>query len=176
MRKDVDDSGVRAFLKEFGRRCRGPGSVYLVGGATAVLRGFRTTTVDVDLVLDPEPAGAFEAIAQLKDELDVNVELSSPAHFLPELPDWRERSPRLGVFGSLEVFDYDLRAQAMAKLSRSFERDLHDVHAMLAAAAISKDDLRAAFAAMQPRLNRFPRVDPEILRARVEALPETNGS
>ena len=144
MRKDVDDTRVRAFLTEFGRRCRGPGIVYLVGGATAVLRGFRATTVDIDMVLDPEPDGAFEAIARLKNELDVNVELSSPAHFIPELPDWRERSDRIGAFGKLEVYDYDLRAQALAKLARGFERDVLDVDAMLAAEAITVASLRGS--------------------------------
>jgi hypothetical protein len=28
--------------------------------------------------MDPEPAGVFEALAALKDELDINIELASP--------------------------------------------------------------------------------------------------
>ena len=43
-----------------------------------MLIGWRETTVDADLKLDPEPAGVFEAIARLKDSLDINVELSAP--------------------------------------------------------------------------------------------------
>ncbi|MCZ7683003.1 MAG: hypothetical protein M5U28_31025 [Sandaracinaceae bacterium] len=62
------------------------------GGATAITYGWRELTIDIDLRLDPEPPGAFEAIARLKDELDVNVELASPMDFLPEVPGWRERS------------------------------------------------------------------------------------
>lgn len=34
------------------------------------------TTIDVDLKPDPEPAGLFEAIAALKEELDTDVELA----------------------------------------------------------------------------------------------------
>lgn len=59
----------------------------ILGGATALLAGWRTATVDLDLKLDPEPEGAFAAIAQIKEELGVNVELASPAEFLPELAD-----------------------------------------------------------------------------------------
>lgn len=83
MRGIVDRATLERFLAELGRRARGPGRVYLTGGATALLYGWRPATVDVDLKLDPEPAGAFEAIAGLKEELDLNVELASPDQFLP---------------------------------------------------------------------------------------------
>lgn len=115
------------------------------------------------------------AIAKLKDELDVNVELSSPAHFLPELSDWREMSPYVGTFGALEVYDYDLRAQALAKLSRGFECDVLDVHALLDDGAVTVDALREAFDAMSSRIIRFPRVSAEIIRARIEALASRGG-
>ena len=80
-------------MEGIGRGCRSSGRIYLVGGSCAVLVGWRATTVDVDLKLDPEPAGAFEAIAGLKDTLGVNVELAAPDQFIPPLPGWRERSP-----------------------------------------------------------------------------------
>jgi hypothetical protein len=77
MRALVDPSKIRHLMREIGRRVRGPGRVYLVGGASALLEGWRSTTVDVDLKLDPEPAGIFEAIGEIKADLDVNVELST---------------------------------------------------------------------------------------------------
>jgi len=46
-------------------RARGDGCIYLVGGASAVIIGWRDSTTDVDLKLDPEPDGVFEAIAQV---------------------------------------------------------------------------------------------------------------
>ena len=76
-------------MEAFGREATGPGRVYLTGGSTAVLEGWREATVDVDLKLDPEPAGAFEAIAHLKDTLDINVELAAPDQFVPPLPGWQ---------------------------------------------------------------------------------------
>jgi hypothetical protein len=50
---------------------------YLVGGKK---------TIDLDMKADPEPLGFFEAIAELKDSLDTNVELASPDLFIPEVP------------------------------------------------------------------------------------------
>ena len=76
MRAEVTADKLRRFLEALGQRAKGPGSVYLTGGAVALLEGWRATTVDVDLKLDPEPEGAFEIIAVLKDELDLNVDAS----------------------------------------------------------------------------------------------------
>jgi hypothetical protein len=50
----ADAAAVRRFLRELGRIARGPATVYLVGGATAVLEGWRPTTIDVDLRIEPE--------------------------------------------------------------------------------------------------------------------------
>ncbi len=102
-------------MRELAASARGPGKVYFTGGATALLLGFREQTIDIDLKLDPEPAGAFEAIARLKNQLDVNVELASPDDFIPTVPDWRSRSPRIASFGQVEFFHYDLALQALAK-------------------------------------------------------------
>ena len=167
MRRPIDPSRLRDVLDALGRACRGPGTAYLTGGATALLEGWRGTTVDLDLKLDPEPDGVFEAIARIKEELDVNVELASPDDFLPQLADWREQSPLVGRFGLLEVRHYDLRAQALAKLTRSFERDIADVRAMLARSLVTCDELHTALGQMEPRLERYPRVSGSELKRRL---------
>ena len=167
MRADADADKIRRFLAALGQRCRTEGVVYLTGGATALLLGWRDSTVDIDLKLDPEPDGAFEAIARLKDELDVNVELASPDAFLPELRDWRERSLVEGRFGKVRVLHYDLRAQALAKIARGHARDLTDVDAMIERDLVTRAELAAAFAEMRPRLVRYPRLDAERFAARV---------
>jgi hypothetical protein len=46
-----------------------PGRCYLTGGATAVLLGWRATTVDVDLRLVPDQDTVLRAVPRLKDEL-----------------------------------------------------------------------------------------------------------
>jgi len=168
MRAPADVSKIRRLMREIGRRSHGPGRVYLVGGASALLEGWRSSTVDVDLKLDPEPAGIFAALGVLKNALDLNVELSAPDQFLPPLPDWRERSVFIERQGEVEFFHYDFRAQALSKLARGFERDLADVRAMLERGLVSKADLEAALVAMRPGLPRYPTLDAAKFERRVE--------
>jgi len=170
MRRPLDPDRLRLVLEALGRACRGPGIAYLTGGATALLEGWRAATVDLDLKLDPEPEGAFAAIARIKEELDVNVELASPDDFLPQLAEWRERSRLVGRFGLLEVRHYDLRAQALAKLARGFERDVADVRAMLDRGLVACAALRLALDEMRPRLERFPRVSGGEIERRLSEL------
>jgi len=167
MRPAIDPSKLRRVLETLGRRCRGPGRIYLTGGASALLVGWRSSTLDVDLKLDPEPAGAFEAIAKLKDELDVNVELASPDQFIPVPGDWRQRSVFIVRHGEVAFYHFDFRAQALAKLARGHDRDLADVRAMLAEALVSKEDLRAALREVEPQLLRYPGLDAEVFQRRV---------
>lgn len=83
MREQADATRVRALLRELGRAARTEARLYLTGGATAVLEGWRPTTLDVDLRLEPETDKLLRRLAQLKEELDVNVELASPPDFIP---------------------------------------------------------------------------------------------
>ena len=167
MRGHVDPAKLHLLMRELGRRARGPGRIYLTGGASALLEGWRQATVDVDLKLDPEPAGIFEAIAEIKDDLDVNIELAAPDQFLPSLPDWRARSPHVARHGEVDFHHYDFRAQALSKLARGFERDLADVHAMLDRGLVSQDDLRAALDEIRPGLVRHPALDAAAFVGRV---------
>lgn len=146
--------------------------MYLAGGATAVTFGWRASTLDIDLRLDPEPAGAFEAIARLKDSLDVNVELASPADFLPEVLGWRERSVFAARYGQLDVFHYDPVSQVLSKLARGHERDHADAEAMVEAELTTRAAVAAGFAAIQAKLVRFPRLDAALFEARVRAFTE----
>ncbi|MBX3270460.1 MAG: hypothetical protein KF729_09380 [Sandaracinaceae bacterium] len=166
MRPPVDAEKIHRLLRELGRRSRGPGDVFLTGGATALLLGWRASTVDVDLKLDPEPPGVFDAIARLKQELAVNVELASPDLFLPPVPGWREGSVFIEEHGGVRFFHYDLRGQALAKIARGHERDLADVDAMLAGGHVTTAALREAFDAIEPGLVRYPALDAGALRAR----------
>jgi hypothetical protein len=97
--------------------------MYLTGGATAVLEGWRESTVDVDVRFEPDADAALGRIGEIKERLDVNVELASPLDFLPPLPGWRERSRFRFREGNLEVFDFDPYSQALSKLERGFELD-----------------------------------------------------
>ena len=119
MPRPVDQSRLERLMEEIGRRARGPGRIYPTGGATALLFGWRGSTVDVDLKLDPEPDGIFEAIAQLKDELEVNVELASPDQFIPPVPGWQERSRHIVRSGEVDFY-HGVDATAFAHRVRDF--------------------------------------------------------
>lgn len=169
MRRDVDAARLGAFLKAFGDAARGETTVYLTGGATAILHGWRTGTIDVDLKMEPDRDELLRALPRLKEELEMNVELASPDGFLPELPGWRERSPFVAREGLVTVRHYDLYAQALAKLERGHARDLADVAAMLDRGLVAPARLRELHAAIEPQLYLFPAVDPPTLRAALEA-------
>lgn len=144
--------------------------MYLTGGATAVLEGWRSSTIDIDVRFEPDSDLALQRIAKLKEELSVNVELASPLDFLPELPGWQERSRFRFREGNLDVFDFDLYSQALSKLERGFELDLEDVRSMVRSGGLEPGRLLELFEAVEPQLFQFPAVNPAILRAAVLSL------
>lgn len=173
MRADTDADRLRRLLAELGRHARPGDRLYLSGGGSALLVGWREYTHDVDVRLeadDPDPM--FRAIASLKDRLDVNIELAGPLDFLPEPAGWRDRSSYLGRFGQLDVFHTDFTLQALAKLQRGFALDLSDVAAMLDRRLTSKPAIRETFVELEPAMFRFPGLDPDRLRDAIEQLPE----
>lgn len=52
MRPPVDERRIQTLARELGRVARVLVCVYLTGGATAVLQGWRESTIDVDLRFD----------------------------------------------------------------------------------------------------------------------------
>ena len=163
-------------MRFVGNQAKGPGRIYLTGGASAVLVGWRSTTVDVDIKLDPEPPGVFDAIARAKDVLDMNVELAAPDDFIPALPDWRARSVFIVRHGPVAFLHYDFHAQALAKIERGHTQDLRDIEAMRRLKLIEAGRLSNLFDAVEPDLARYPAIDPASFRDQVlEALRTLGG-
>ena len=111
---------------------------------------------------DPEPPGLFQAIAALKESLDLNIELAklaSPDQFIPALPGWRDRSIFIAAYGPVSFYHYDLYSQALSKLQRGHARDLRDVDAMRSAQLIEPGKLAQLFREIQPHLIRYPAID-----------------
>lgn len=163
-------------MQELASAARSPGNVYLTGGATALLLGFRDQTIDIDLKFDPEPKGVFEAIAQLKNTLDLNVELAAPDDFIPAPSDWREASRHITSIGPLQFFHYDLRLQALAKLERGHAHDFEDVKNLIRGNYVTAQELRKTFERIEPALNRYPAIDPAQFRKKVEDFLEAGSS
>jgi hypothetical protein len=168
MRRRVDADRVRALARALGQAAGDDAKLYLTGGATAVLEGWGETTVAVDIKLEPESDALLRRIPELKEELELNVELASPPDFIPELPGWRDRSPFVAREGRLDVHHFDPYSQALSKLERAFERDLTDVNAMVDRGLVEPARALELFAAIEPLLFRYPAIDPAGFRARVE--------
>ncbi len=169
MRPPVDEQRLRALARELGRAARGPVRIYLTGGSTAVVEGWRETTVDVDLRFEPETDELLRELPALKERLDINIELASPPDFIPELPGWRERSPLVFREGRVAVHHFDLYSQALAKIERGFEQDLADVHSMLANGLVEPSRVRALYDAIEPDLYRYPAIDPPAFRRALDS-------
>lgn len=171
MRELADAERIRAFMRALGAAATEEGVVFLTGGATAVLVGWRPTTVDVDVKLVPESDALLRALPDLKDRLQLNVELASPLEFIPVLRGWEERSPFVAREGPLTFRHFDPCAQALAKLERGHDRDLADVRALLEHGLADAATLRSTFERIEPDLYRFPAVDAGAFRRRVEGVP-----
>ena len=172
MRSLADDDRIRAFMRAAGAAAAHEGVCYLTGGATAVLVGWRATTIDIDLALEPEQDELLRELPRIKNELAVNVELASPRDFIPLPAEWEERSIGVGREGSLTFAHFDPYSQALSKLERGHERDLEDVAAMERLGLVEPGRLLELFGEIEPDLYRFPAVDPARFRAAVERAAE----
>jgi hypothetical protein len=124
VRLPVDSTRIRAFARQLGREARTETRLYLTGGATAVLRGWRTTTLDRHSL-------------RARDRL-------------------------------VNVHNFDFYAQALSKIERGFAQDLADVAAMLRDGVVDRQRLRDLFAQVEPSLFRYPAIDPDSFRAKVD--------
>jgi hypothetical protein len=170
MRELADSARIERFMRKLGRAARAEGRVYLTGGATAVLEGWRDTTIDVDIKLIPDRDELLREIPRLKEELNLNVELAAPSDFIPLPGGWEGRSPLIRREGKLAFHHFDPIAQALAKAERGHDQDLHDVKEMIDSGLVDPAEARAQFEAIEPELYRFPAIDPASFRRAVEEL------
>jgi hypothetical protein len=169
VRELADRARIEAFLSALARAATTDVGVFVVGGTSAVLVGWRATTIDIDLALRPESDTLLRAIPELKERLNINVELASPDQFIPVPPGWERRSPIISRIGRATIHHYDFCAQALAKLERGHARDLADVDAMVAHGLIDAARVRDQFSRIEPDLYRFPAIDPSSFRRAVDA-------
>lgn len=145
--------------------------IYFTGGATAVLLGWRESTLDVDIKIVPDRDKLLRAIPSLKEQLHINVELASPIDFIPVPNGWEDRSPFIRQEGRIFFHHFDLYAQAIAKIERGHVQDVNDVREMLRRGFIDAGKGLEYFAAIDPLMYRYPAIDPQSLRkAVIEAM------
>jgi hypothetical protein len=172
MRERVDRPRLHAFMRALAEATRRPLQVYLVGGATAVLEGWRDSTIDVDLKFGDDSDAALRAIPALKERLNLNIELASPADFIPVKAGWEDRSPFVAQEGTVTYRHFDLYAQALAKIERGHETDRTDVAELIGRGLVDRERLLDYFTAIEPDLYRFPAIDPPSFRRAVEHVSQ----
>lgn len=176
MRESLTANTLDAFMNALAQDARAAARVYIVGGASAVLLGWRESTIDLDVKIIPESDEILRSIPRLKELLKINVELASPDDFIPALPGWQDRSQFIQQKGKLSFYHYDFYAQALAKLERGHELDLSDVANLFASGLIEPMKLLELYSAIESQLHRYPQVEAKSFRAAVEQAVKKYGS
>jgi hypothetical protein len=170
MRALADAERIRRFMRALGTEAVEDGAVYFTGGAPAVLLGWRASTLAVDILLVPEQESVLRAVARLKNELQVNVELASPRDFIPVPEGWEDRSIFAAREGRLSFYHFDPYAQALAKIERGHAQDLEDVQALVEQGLVDPSRALTYLDEVEEELYRYPAVDAESFRRRVEEV------
>ena len=178
MRRRVDAERVESLMRALGESARAPARVYFTGGVSAVLLGWRTSTLDVDYRVEPDDQEIFPGIPALKERLELNLEPASPQDFIPELVAWRDRSRFIGRRGEVAFFHYDFYAQALAKIERGHAQDVADVREMVRRGLVELSALSARFDEVEAALaidRRYSAIDAPSFRRALEELVDGFG-
>jgi len=170
MREVANAERIRRFMGALAEAADATARVYFTGGATAVLIGWRSSTIDVDIKIVPEHDHVFSAIPRIKEALQLNVELACPADFTPVPPGWEDRSPSIASEGRLVFHHFDLYAQALAKVERSHTLDIADVQEMVRRGLVEPARVWQYFQSIEPGLYRFPALDARSFRRAMEEV------
>jgi hypothetical protein len=173
MRQKVTAEAIGRFMRALGRAGKTGTHIYFVGGVSAVLHGWRETTIDIDMKMVPEVNEILKTLPGLKEKLQVNVELASPDDFIPALPGWEERSIFIGREGAIDFFHYDFYAQALAKIERGHSTDLMDVRRMIEFGLVEASRLLEFFSRIEDGLYKYPAIDADSFRSAVRNFVET---
>lgn len=162
-------------MKELARTAprKGHYRVFITGGGTAVLLGWRQTSIDVDLCADRDEV--FRDIQGVKERLSLNVEFARPDDFVPLLDGSQDRHLLIDAIGNVAFYHFDPYTQVLSKIIRGFRRDLSDAREFIRSGLVDPTSLQtlvwkipdSAFA-RYPTLSRIA-----IQRAVFEFLDDT---
>jgi hypothetical protein len=119
----------------------GPSRVYFVGGGTAVLMGWRDSTIDVDLYAADD--AVFHDVQAIKERLELNIEFARPEDFVPPLAGTGNRHVFVETVGKVDFYHYDPYAQLLAKVVRGFDRDMQDARGFLRSGMVDAKKFRS---------------------------------
>jgi hypothetical protein len=115
--------------------------VYFVGGGTAVLLGWRASTIDADLHADDD--AIFHDVQGIKERLELNIEFARPEDFVPPLAGTAGRHVLVETIGRVSFLHYDPYAQLLSKVVRGFDRDLKDAERFIESGMVDPERFRS---------------------------------
>jgi hypothetical protein len=170
VRRSLTRESLRELMRALARSAprRGSYRVFFVGGCTAVLKGWRASTIDADLYSDTE--AIFRDVQAIKERLQSNIEFARPEDFVPPLAGSESRHVFIETIGRVSFYHYDPYAQLLSKVVRGFNRDTLDASSFVASGMVDPkrfrslvNGIREAAYAKYPALSR---------RAVLEAVEE----
>ncbi len=177
MRRRMDRALLEELMRELARsvRGRGPFRVLLLGGGTAVLAGWRESTIDADLHVEED--AVLSHLAGIKDRLQVNIELVRPEHFVPALEGCEDRHVFVERIGDVSFHHYDPYSQLLSKLVRGFQRDMHDAKSLVRSGMVDFDRFRELVQRIpEASFARYPALSRAAVADAVEAFSAAFGA
>ena len=161
MRNNATKADIEKFLNVLGKVFRKPGRLYLAGGAALVHLGLRPgSTLDIDIVIETTAEDEMvNAIRRLVEQMQLNIEFSSPGDFIPLPTQWMAHAKYIGRYGSIDAFYFDFYSLALSKISWGSDRDLVDVKLLVQQKVIDLQKLDAAYQEVLPRMGKRPYIN-----------------
>jgi len=169
MRRELTAEGMRELMSELARAAprRGAFRVYVVGGGTAVLAGWRPSTIDADLHADGDEV--FRDIQGIKERLRLNIEFARPEDFVPAIAGSAERHRFIERVGRVEFYHYDPYAQLLSKVVRGFRKDLLDAERLVESGWVDAGRFRELVEAIpESAYARYPNLSRDSVLAAVD--------
>ena len=169
----VSKSQIDAFLAAVGERCEPASMLFLLGGGALELLGGARSTLDLDYVGDDlKPNNLQQLMAQIADEMHIELEAVPIAEFVPLPTDAHKRAILVGQFGHLTVYIFDPYTIALSKLDRGFDTDLEDIIFLVQRQLISVDQLASIVEAAASQAYQFD-LDPAAMRRHLQVLRQS---
>ena len=171
MRRRLTRPLLQNLMKELARSSP-PGRsyrVFLVGGGTAVLMGWRDSTIDADLHSDG--GEGFREIQSIKERLELNIEFVRPEDFVPPLAGSEGRHVFIQTEGHVSFYHYDPCAQLLSKVVRGFRRDLEDARQFIASGMVDAGQFRTLVREIPAdAYSKYPALSQQAVLAAVESF------
>lgn len=143
--------------------------VYFVGGGTAVLKGWRSSTLDIDLYADKKEI--FHDVQAIKERLHLNIEFARPEDFVPPLAGSKDRHVFIETLGKVSFYHYDPYSQLLSKLVRGFDRDMLDARSFLDSGTVDAAKFRALVNGIpDATYSKYPALSRRAVREAVDAF------